>query len=71
MRSQIESRLSNLKSEYEQGQKILAELDAKRENTAQAMLRISGAIQVLEELLAEEENISQEPAHKEAVELPQ
>ncbi|GEM_PF-1915694 len=73
MRSQIniENRLSDLKNEYDQGQKILAELNEKRENTAQAMLRISGAIQVLEELLAKEENVPMEAVQTEAVELPQ
>ncbi len=71
MRDQIENRLSDLKNEYDQGQKILAELNEKRENTAQAMLRISGAIQVLEELLAKEENVPMEAVQTEAVELPQ
>ena len=70
MRDQIENRLSDLKNEYEQGQKILAELDAKREKTAQAMLRISGAIQVLEELLTKEESAPMVAIQKEAVELP-
>ena len=70
MRDQLENRLSNLKNEYEQGQKILAELDAKREKTTLAMLRISGAIQVLEELLAEEESAPMEAIQTEDVELP-
>ena len=70
MLDQIEERLSDLKNEYEQGQKILAELDAKREKTVQAMLRISGAIQVLEELLAKEESAPMEAIQTETVELP-
>lgn len=60
MRDQIEHRLSNLKGEYDQGQKILAELSEKRERTVHSMLRISGAIQVLEELLAEEDKANAE-----------
>jgi hypothetical protein len=70
MRDQLENRLSDLKNEYDQGQKILAELNEKRENTAQAMLRISGAIQVLEELLAKEESAPMEAIQTEAVEQP-
>jgi hypothetical protein len=60
MRDQIENRLLDLKNEYDQGKKILAELDGRREKTVQAMLRISGAIQVLEDMLAEEENVQTE-----------
>ena len=71
MKDQLENRLSDLKNEYDQGQKMLAELDTRREKTAQAMLRISGAIQVLEEMLAEEENVPMEAIQTEAVELPQ
>lgn len=51
----IEQRLENLKSEFAAGQKMLAELETKQVNLQQTMLRISGAIQVLEEMLAEEQ----------------
>lgn len=51
VRDQLERRLSELKNEFEEGQKMLSELDSRRENLRQTMLRISGAIQVLEELL--------------------
>jgi hypothetical protein len=68
MKDQIENRLSNLNSEYSQGEKILAELDARREKTVHAMLRISGAIQVLEEMLAEEENAPTESIQTDAIE---
>lgn len=54
MQNQISIRLQTLKDEFEAGQKMLAELDAKRTDLQQTMLRISGAIQVLEEMLAEE-----------------
>ena len=54
MRSQLEKRLSELKKEFEEGQRMLSEMEAKRENLRQSLLRISGAIQVLEEELAKE-----------------
>jgi hypothetical protein len=54
MREQLEQRLKQLKTEFETGQKMLAELAEKRATLEQTMLRISGAIQVLEELLAVE-----------------
>ena len=54
MKQQLEQRLKELKTEFEAGQKMLAELGAKRANMQESMLRISGAIQVLEEELATE-----------------
>lgn len=54
MRDQLEQRLQSLKTEYEAGQKMLAELEAKQTNLRNTLLRISGAIQVLEEILAPE-----------------
>ena len=60
MKEQIKERIEQLKSEYESGQKMLADLEAQGSNLRTTMLRISGAIQVLEELLAkteEEENL--------------
>ena len=52
MRERLDQRLKELKAEFEAGQKMLAELEAKEASVRQTMLRISGAIQVLEELLA-------------------
>jgi len=49
MQDQLEQRLKELSIEFENGKKTLAELDAKRINVQKTMLRISGAIQVLEE----------------------
>jgi len=54
MREQLEERLSKLKSEFEAGQKMLSELDEKASKLRETLLRISGAIQVLEEVLKEE-----------------
>jgi uncharacterized protein (UPF0147 family) len=51
MKAKIEQRLQELKSEFESGQKMLADLDAQQANLKATLLRISGAIQVLEELL--------------------
>ncbi|MBI1299353.1 hypothetical protein GC175_30860 [bacterium] len=51
MREQLEQRLDVLKTEYQSGQKMLADLDAKRTEVRETLLRISGAIQVLEEVL--------------------
>ena len=52
MKQQLEHRLQELKSEFESGQKVLAELEAKQVNIQNTLLRIQGAIQVLEEELA-------------------
>lgn len=54
MREQLEKRLEELKAEFESGQKMLNELETKRENLRQTLLRISGAIQVLEEELGKQ-----------------
>ena len=51
-REQLTQRLNELKAEAEAGHNVLADLDTKRANVQQTLLRISGAIQVLEELLA-------------------
>lgn len=63
MKEQLEKRLTDLKAEFESGQKILAELDAKQANLKNTLLRISGAIQVLEELLAEPREPETNNAH--------
>ncbi|NEO63522.1 MAG: hypothetical protein F6J98_25030 [Moorea sp. SIO4G2] len=63
MKQQLEKRLQQLKAEYESGQKVLAELETKQANVNETLLRIAGAIQVLEEELtnAEQENNFVEP----------
>lgn len=53
MRDRLGKRLGELKSEFEAGQKMLADLEAKRTELQATMLRISGAIQVIEEMLAQ------------------
>jgi hypothetical protein len=54
MREQVEQRVRMLKAEHEAGMRMLAELEARQADLQQTVLRISGAIQVLEELLAAE-----------------
>jgi predicted nuclease with TOPRIM domain len=51
MKEQIENRLKELKAEFQSGQKMLADLEAQQANLKNTLLRISGAIQVLEEML--------------------
>ncbi len=61
MKEQVKERIEQLKAEYESGQKMLADLETQASNLRTTMLRISGAIQILEELInktEEEENIS-------------
>lgn len=50
MTDQIARRLKSLQAEAEAGQKMLAELDARRAAVTTTLLRIEGAIQVLKEL---------------------
>ena len=54
MKDQLELRLQQLRTEFEAGQKMLAEIEQRKINLEQTLLRISGAIQVLEELLENE-----------------
>ena len=52
MKTQLQQRLQELQAEFEAGQKQLADLEQQRATLEQTLLRISGAIQVLEEELA-------------------
>lgn len=54
MREKIEARLGELREELEVGRGMMAELDARRSNLHESMLRIGGAVQALEELLRDE-----------------
>ncbi|HYH04423.1 MAG TPA: hypothetical protein VEC37_15130 [Bacillota bacterium] len=64
MRIQLEKRLAELKTEYDAGQKLILEHETQLVNLRNTMLRISGAIQVLEETLAvtEPEGVSADKA---------
>ncbi|WP_243713786.1 hypothetical protein [Nostoc sp. 106C] len=49
MKTQLEKRLQVMKLEFEDGHKILANYETKQANLQKILLRISGAIQVLQE----------------------
>jgi len=49
----VEARLVELRAEHAEGERQLADLNARRDRLVSSMLRISGAIQVLEELVAD------------------
>jgi len=52
MKERLQTRLAALKNEFEQGQKMAVDLEAQQTNLRATLLRIAGAIQVLEEELA-------------------
>ncbi len=54
MGNHFEDRLSELKSQYESGQKELEKLQERQNDLQVTLLRISGAVQVLEEELSKE-----------------
>jgi predicted nucleic acid-binding Zn-ribbon protein len=60
MRTQIQKRLAQLRAEFEAGENVLAELEAKQTNVRETLLRISGAIQVLQELLADSQSVTED-----------
>jgi predicted nuclease with TOPRIM domain len=51
MEEQLQKRLEELKKDFEIGQARLKELETEQAYVRETMLRISGAIQVLEEAL--------------------
>jgi hypothetical protein len=51
MREQLEGRLKELRSEFEYGRQMMADLEARQVKLRDSLLRIRGAIQLLEELL--------------------
>lgn len=56
MRSQLQARLDELKTEFATGQVRLQELERQQLLLRETLLRISGAIQILEELLGANPN---------------
>lgn len=61
MKQQLEQRLKELRTEFESGQKMLVDLENQQANIRETLLRISGAIQVLEELKTAESGIEKMP----------
>jgi len=55
MREKLEARLQELKTEFGKGERTLQELEEQAATVRQNMLSISGAIQVLEEVLTGED----------------
>lgn len=55
MQERLEKRLQELKAEFGKGEQKLKELEEQAAAVRQTLLRISGAIQVLEEELGEAE----------------
>jgi predicted nuclease with TOPRIM domain len=62
MRERLRKRIDELKNEFETGRKVLAELEAKQVSLRENLLRISGAIQVLEEELTRSEEPVEGPS---------
>ena len=54
LQQRLEQRLAALRQELATGQKMLSDMDAQRLDLHKTVIRISGAVQVLEELLAAE-----------------
>ena len=61
MQKILEQRLNELRTEFDAGQKMLVDLENQQTNLRNTLLRISGAIQVLEELIASEGNVGETP----------
>ena len=65
MREQLEVRRASLQQEYERGVAMLQQMDRDREALTQTLLRISGALQLAGEMLAQP---AAQPAESEGVE---
>ncbi|HEY0555606.1 MAG TPA: hypothetical protein VGG20_15215 [Thermoanaerobaculia bacterium] len=61
-RDEMERRLAELESELAAGERLMAELDDRRQRLRDSMLRIGGAIQVLRELLGRGDGPAETPA---------
>lgn len=58
MNKEIKTRLKELNEEYKKGQERLIALEQETTNLKNTMLRISGAIQVLEELTGDDSPVN-------------
>lgn len=58
MEEQVERRLGELRQQYETGKQQLLELERQQIALRETLLRISGAIQVLEELQAAQQAVT-------------
>lgn len=64
MEARLRKRLEELRAEYDKGRKALDELEGQAANVRATLLRIAGAVQVLQEELGEK------PAGSEDAPLP-
>lgn len=64
MRERLEQRLQELRTEFSQGEETLQELEDRVVTVRQTLLRISGAIQVLEEELGHADQTGQDDDHE-------
>jgi len=71
MRVQMQARLEELKKELESGQAELQKVEMQRTYLREAVLRIGGAVQVLEELLREGQSGGQTRAAPDENTVPQ
>jgi hypothetical protein len=62
LRAQLERRVSELHEELAAGRRILADLQARQGEVQDTMLRVAGAIQVLEEELATAPEVEPRPS---------
>ena len=70
LQEQLKARLEELKREFELGQTKLRELEAQETRLRETLLRISGAIQVLEEVLAEGNSEAETETPDDATPIP-
>ena len=72
MREQMEARLVELRRDFQLGQGQLQELSRQEAALRETLLRISGAVQLLEELLGEtaQPSLNGESAAPETVHVP-
>lgn len=65
MKEQLETRLKELKAEFEAGQKLMGEYEQKQAQLRDTLLRISGAIQFIEEELEKVKGEGEHPSEGE------
>lgn len=67
MKEQLEQRLTQLEEEFINGRKMLADLQRQEKNLKETLLRIAGAIQVIEEELGKVGNSDEVGESEDAV----
>lgn len=58
MKAQLTQRLADLRTRFESGQKLMTDIEIQQANLRTTLLRLSGAIQVLEEELGRADALS-------------